>query len=162
MSNRWMILGLAAAGATAISVGAARSRSTVPATVETPVAAGTPSADVTAASVVAPAGEAPAPPAPREPPPVEPIEVLETMTKEELHADVARIEEELDQRDAVRRLNEDRVPPEERAELGTMVERAALMRAQLVKIQLSEIEHDFADYEKGHAARIAHFVPKTK
>lgn len=103
-----------------------------------------------------------APEAPLAPPPVEPQEVLDTMTKAELNEDIAEMEDLLTKRDAIKRLNAGTVSDAERAELGAVIQRLALMKHQVAKIELGDLESAVAEYEKGHAARVAALVHKKK
>jgi len=102
------------------------------------------------------------PAAPLGPPAVEPQEVLDTMSKTELAEDIAQMDDLLTKRDAINRLNAGTVSDAERAELGAIIERLALMKHQVAKIELGELESAVAEYEKGHAARVAAFVHKPK
>jgi hypothetical protein len=100
--------------------------------------------------------------APIQEPAIEPQDILNTMTSDELNADISHIEQELERHDSIRRLNEGRVSPEERPELGAMLQRLAFMKHQVAKNALHKIEEELAEYQKGHAARVAAFVQKKK
>ena len=165
MRTRWMLIGMLAIAAGALGIRPMMHASSAP-PVSVPHSADVASDDAHV-DTARPSGFVAAPAnAPGtltlQEPPIEPQEVLDTMTKEELKTDIAQIDEELARRDAVKRLNEERVSPEERVELGAMIHRLSLMKNQLVRIELDEVDQAVAEYEKGHAARVAQYVHKKK
>lgn len=105
------------------------------------------------------------PPAPepvraRPAPVVEPVAVIEQMSRAELEATIDEIDSELASRNAIERLNAEQVSEDEREELGALLERGALMRNQLARLDLLDLERALAEYEAGHQARVAQFVPQ--
>jgi hypothetical protein len=93
-----------------------------------------------------------------EPPPVEPQYVLDSLSREEIAEEVAQIHKALEDRDAIKRLNAGRVTNDERAEFGAMIYRAAFLKGELSKRDLKALEERVAEYEKGHAARVAAYL----
>ena len=165
MRTRWMLIGMLAIAAGALGIRPMMHASSAP-SVSVPHSADVASDDVHASTArpstftAAPAN-APGTLTLQEPP-IEPQEVLESMSKDELKTDIAQIDEELARRDAIKRLNEETVSPEERVELGAMIHRLALMKNQLVNREVDEVSQAVAEYEKGHAARVAQYVHKKK
>ena len=169
MRTRWMLVGLLAVAAGVLGLRPMLQKTPAPVSAAQESAAdvksdGTHASPQSASNVGMPA------PSPNGPPgnivlgapAIEPEEVLETMTKDELKTEIAQIDEDLARRDAVKRLNEERVSADERVELGAMIQRESLMKGQLAKMQLAEIEQSVAAYEKEHAARVAAYVHKKK
>jgi hypothetical protein len=95
-----------------------------------------------------------------QPPPVEPQEVLATMSREEIDAEISQISEELERRDAVNRLNKGTVSEDERDELGAMIYHASYLRTEIGRRELEDLKQKVDDYEKTHAARVAEYVHK--
>lgn len=94
-------------------------------------------------------------PKPLEAPAIETPDVIASMDIEFVRDEVKRMDEELERRRAVERLNGEEASPDERAELGALFQRSALFRHRLMEDEVESLSNTLAAYEKTHAARVA-------
>jgi hypothetical protein len=111
-----------------------------------PAAVGSgPSARTPAAPPKLLVGEVPQGPGPAEP----------AAARRELEEQLARMDQEIAERDVVTRLNKGLLTEAQRLEAGDLLRRAAEARAKITQLDLADIERDLAAYEATHRARVA-------
>lgn len=88
-------------------------------------------------------------------PVVEPPEVIASMDLEFIREEVDRMDRELEQRNAIARLNSEDLSQSERLELGALIQRAALFRHRLLEVAVEALALDVDRYGKTHEARVA-------
>jgi hypothetical protein len=91
-------------------------------------------------------------------PVIETPDVIAGMDLGFVRDEVKRMDQELEKRNAIERLNNAEVGDEERLELGAMFQRVALFRHRLMEVDVESLTAEVAKYEKLHAERVAQFT----
>lgn len=94
-------------------------------------------------------------------PVIESPEVIASMDLEFVKEEVERMDRELEQRNAIERLNSGDTSQSERLELGALIQRAALFRHRLLEDAVEALALDVDRYGKTHEARVAELRKKS-
>lgn len=95
-------------------------------------------------------------------PKVDELSAATEMTPEAVNDEIESLQQYVDREDAITRLNDDSVTPEERAAFGKVFERLLALRSQALRLKVQQVQAALEQVKTEHESRVLAYVGEAR